>query len=286
MRRESLTAAGCEGKISLRYLAAFVLPVLVGLFILAVFALNYGGKRPRFEGAGEVGASIPPSLSVAFSTFPSSVELSHRPVFPYSVIPGGVESVRELKSAVASDPVIAKHYSNFDLAKARIIRLDKDRPVYVSYRLGNHVFWTSRKLQLLKGETLITDGGHAARTRCGNRISETPAGPVSPKEPPRETLEAPLDPGLPLPPYDLSRIQLADNLPELPAAQVFAFDPGTAPLVPLFVPILWGGASSTAGGTPIPSPPVPPSPVAIPEPGTLVLLSTGLSAALLLRRKK
>ena len=277
-----MTAAGFEGKISRRYLAAFVLPALVGLVFLAVFALNYGGKRPRIE---RLGASVPPSRSVALSTFQTSVEIGHRPLFPYSVIPDGVESIRELKSAVASDPVIAKHYSNFDLAKARIIRLDKDRPVYVSYRLGKRVFWTTRKLQLRKGETLITDGEHAARTRCGNRISETPARPVSLKEPPRESLEAPLDPGRPLPPYGLSQNQLADNFPELPAARFFVFDPGTAPPAPLFVPILWGGASST-GGTPVSSPPDQPSPVAVPEPGTLVLLSTGLFATFLLRRKK
>jgi len=31
---------------------------------------------------------------------------------------------------------------------------------------------------LRKGETVITDGEHMARTRCGNRLAEAPTGPV------------------------------------------------------------------------------------------------------------
>ena len=277
MRRGPLTAAGLAGKIPLRCLSAIVLLALASLFILAVFALNSGRKQAEIERSSGNGASVPPSRFAALSTFQAIVELNHRPLFPYSVIPGGVESVRELKSAAAHDPVIARHYANFNLAKARIVRLSKDRPVYVSYRLGNRIFWTRRKLQLLKGETVITDGEHAARTRCGNRISETPAGPVSSKEPPRETLETPLDPGLLMPPGGFP--------PSQPPAAKDPFDPGIAALAPLVVPILWGGGSP-AGSTPNPPPPAPPPPVAIPEPGTLVLLSAGLSATLLLGMRK
>lgn len=277
MRRGPLTVAGLAGKISLRCLSAFVLLALASLFLLAAIALNNGRKQARIERSNGNGASVPPSRSAALFTFQAIAELSHRPLFPYSVIPGGVESARELKSAAAHDPVIAKHYANFNLAKARIIRLSKDRPVYVSYRLGNRIFWTRRKMQLLMGETLITDGNHAARTRCGNQISETPAGPVSSKEPPRETLETPLDPGLLLLPGEFP--------PSQPPAAKDSFDLGTAAFVPLVVPILWGGGSP-AGSTPNPTPPAPPPPVAIPEPGTLVLLSAGLSATLLLGMKK
>jgi hypothetical protein len=112
---------------------------------------------------------------------PSSSEdvRNQRPVYPYSVIPGGVVNARELASAVHRDPVVAAHYSDFHAASARLMRLPSGRQVYVSYRLGDHVYWTSKKVTLWAGETVLTDGIHLARTRCGNRISEVPGPNVS-----------------------------------------------------------------------------------------------------------
>ncbi len=49
--------------------------------------------------------------------------------------------------------------------------------VYVSYRIGNKVFWTKHKLALRKGEAMLSDGTNMARTRCGNRISVLPVRP-------------------------------------------------------------------------------------------------------------
>lgn len=106
-----------------------------------------------------------------------------RPLLPYSVIPGGAADVAELNSAIAHDPLVAIHYAVFDLAKTHVVRLDRDRAVYVSYRLGDRVYWTRKKLMLFKGETVLTDGEHQARTRCGNRLSETPEVPTSSRSP-------------------------------------------------------------------------------------------------------
>src|SRR5260370_35675075 len=78
-----------------------------------------------------------------------------RVVYPYSVIPGGVKSVEELKNAIASDPVVSAHYAKFNLSRARILRWEGGRSVHVSYRLGSGVYCTKRKLKLAKGETLI-----------------------------------------------------------------------------------------------------------------------------------
>src|SRR5271157_5954987 len=80
-----------------------------------------------------------------------------RPLYPYSIIPGGVESADELRKAVANDPVIAAHYAGFDIDHAHVVRLAEARSAFVSYRKGNTVFWTSKKLNLPAGETLITD---------------------------------------------------------------------------------------------------------------------------------
>src|SRR5258708_1597732 len=118
---------------------------------------------------------------------------SGRVVYPYSVIPGGIQSIQDLKNAIAKDPVVSAHYATFRLENARIIRLDRDRSMHVSYRLDNQVYWTKRELKLLKGETLVTDGVQTARTRCGNMISETIMAHASPNEPTLQELNTPAE---------------------------------------------------------------------------------------------
>jgi hypothetical protein len=97
-----------------------------------------------------------------------------RPIYPYSVVPGGVEDVNELRWVAEHDPIVGAHYAGFNYARAQVVRLTLARTVYLSYRIGNHIYWTRRRIQLKKGEKLITDGRITARTRCANRVEETP----------------------------------------------------------------------------------------------------------------
>ncbi len=97
-----------------------------------------------------------------------------RPIYPYSVIPGGAYSAAELRVASQRDRVVAGHYADFDLAAARVVTLAEDRYQYVSFRLKNRVYWTQKKLRIPRGEILLTDGRHYARTSCGNRLSSKP----------------------------------------------------------------------------------------------------------------
>jgi hypothetical protein len=115
-----------------------------------------------------------------------------RRVYPYSVVPGGVEDARELKWAAANDPVVAAHYAGFDYDHASVVRLTVDQTVFVSYRIGNHIYWTRHRLQLRKGEKLITDGKITARARCGNRVEEIPQQEQSASEPPPAKFEEPV----------------------------------------------------------------------------------------------
>lgn len=96
------------------------------------------------------------------------------PYYRYSVIPGGAYTAEELRTALAHDPVAASHYADFRVEKARVVTLDSDKVCYVSYRVGDKLYWTRRPLTLRKGETLLTDGVHYVRTRCGNRLSDNP----------------------------------------------------------------------------------------------------------------
>jgi hypothetical protein len=115
-----------------------------------------------------------------------------RPIYPYSVVPGGVADARELKWVAEHDPVVAAHYAGFDYEHARVVRLVLARTAYVSYRIGKHVYWTRRRITLHKGEKVITDGKITARARCANRVEELPQQANSELEPPAAKFEAPL----------------------------------------------------------------------------------------------
>ena len=101
-----------------------------------------------------------------------------RPVYRYSVIPGGAYSAVELRAKLRWDEVAAGHYQPFDLARLRTIESKFSVPVYFSYRVDHAIYWTRRPMRIPNGEVLLTDGRLYARTRCGNRISETPLGPT------------------------------------------------------------------------------------------------------------
>jgi hypothetical protein len=115
-----------------------------------------------------------------------------RPVYPYSVVPGGVEDAKELKWVAEHDPIVAAHYAGFDYDHARVVRVVLARTVYVSYRIGNHIYWTRRRVTLHKGEKLITDGRMTARSRCANRVEEVPQQAASPVEPPVQKFDEPV----------------------------------------------------------------------------------------------
>ena len=114
-----------------------------------------------------------------------------RPTYPYSIIPGGAPSAQALRKAIASDPVVRNHYANFDLSRTRVVRLTEARVAHVSYRIGDEVFWTGRRLLLKAGETVLTDGVHYARTRCGNQLAVSP-GITSADEPTPEVFDTPM----------------------------------------------------------------------------------------------
>jgi hypothetical protein len=220
-------------------------------------------------------ASLPSAQSAeSYGDF-AGRKLNGRRLYPYSVVPGGVESAGELKEAVERDPVVAAHYTDFKIAQAHVVRLKADRAMYVSYRLGDRVFWSTKTLTLHKGETLISDGAHEARTRCGNRLSETPAAPVAPEQPPTDVLAAPEAPVL-----FSGNFPPSPAFPLIPPAGVLPVSPSTPPggiIPPPVFPIVGGG-----GPTP---------PVEVSEPSALLLLAMGLLtlfgiSALSIRKKR
>lgn len=210
---------------------------------------------------------------------------STRPIFPYSIVSGGVRSGKELQAASSADPVVAQHYSDFKVARARTIQLDHPVAMYVSYRRGNNVFWTRNRMTIPAGETLISDGENLARTRCANRLSAVAVKPIAASDPTTEELNQPSF----VPPFMAAMLpgESAFRIPGPPLGPPVTPDgPGASGAPPsaggvsppLLPPILFPGGPPVVPHTP----PPPPPPVSTPEPGSLALLVVGLGVTLLL----
>jgi hypothetical protein len=131
------------------------------------------------------------AAETAFAMAPARPQ-TKRDVYPYSVVPGGVESPEELQQAAAHDRVVAQHYAGFDFKRARVIELKQSQLMYLSYRMRDKIYWTSKRIRLRAGEKVISDGKTIARTRCANQVSESAKHVASPKEPPAEKFDQPL----------------------------------------------------------------------------------------------
>lgn len=214
-------------------------------------------------------------------------QMESRPVYPYSVVAGGVKDASELKWAAEHDPVVARHYAGFDYDHARVVRLVLERTAYISYRIGNKVYWTRRRIKLKKGETVITDGKITARTRCGNRVEEVPQQATSSSEPPVVAFDQPMMPALgpanqtPPVPFQSASLSPPGTGPAPPLGLINPFGSGTwIPISPPPLPGVCGvGKNKTGGGGKKKGNPCGSGGGGggeVPEPGTWLLVAAGM----------
>ena len=194
------------------------------------------------------------------------------PAYLYSVIPGGIANAEELRQAMGHDPVVAREFQGFDFQRAHLVQISEPQSMHVAYRKGDKVYWTRKKVTLHRGETLISDGKIVARTRCGNRIALVPLGPPAMTDPVDADFNQPL----------FSNDMVTREVEPQPEAYAAAL-PMPAPVegnslqpthgkrIPFFfLPIFGvpgGGGSGSSPHTPLAN---------APEPGTMLLLSSGL----------
>ena len=233
-----------------------------------VSTLSYASSEPDQLGLNAADPSVPPSGSNAafVETRPG------RPVYLYSVIPGGVASAEELRQAMERDPVVAREFEGFDFQRAHLVEVSGKQSMHLAYRVGDKVYWTRKKVTLHPGETLISDGKIVARTRCGNRIAMAPLGPPAFTEPVDADFDQPL----------FSNDMVTQEVE--PQPENYAMAPMSAPpveanalqptkrkrMIPFFILPFFGvpGGGGGSSHTPL---------AVAPEPGTLLLFATGLA---------
>ena len=321
-----------------RAAAALITITVIVALASAVAALIEAFPRHHQRAISEPARSLPE----AKRNGAAAATVRPRPVFRHSVVDGGVYSAEELSDAARRDPVVGRHYQVIMAGNVRTEIVAAERLAYMSYRRGNQIYWTSRKVRLPAGETILTDGVSDVRARCGNRLSSVPMEPTADDEPTDAEFDGP--PSVPKLlmswPFDQSDVpstpQWLDTGPRDVTASIpyflpVPFDPGSVPVADFFSESPDGGSSersiegippgtnifggdphlpvqSGAGGTfslgiplvpPTPGllieepldfdpehPPLetPIDPVPAPEPGTLLLVASGLSLTLHKRR--
>jgi hypothetical protein len=173
-------------------MAAIALAGVAGCAGLFALAMQETASAPAAQPQEVAGTTAPaPTVLRTAAQVEAQEKLNKtRRVYPYSIVPGGLADRKELARAIVTDKVVAVHYAAFEAGKATVETVRKPRAVYVSYRKGDKVYWTAKKLQLAEGETLLSDGRSEIRGRCGNRISDVPQLPVEARGPSEEELDS------------------------------------------------------------------------------------------------
>ncbi len=186
---------------------------------------------------------LPPSKSPVTYQTSMVVEQVTRKVYPFSIVPGGVENLDEAKRAM-QDRTIQANYSEVDFANLRQVKLKKDLSGYVSYRWDEKIYWTSSQVTLRAGETVFTDGVYLVRARCLNSFSPFLMLPIQSNEPTEQVFDTPAE--IPVIAYSFPKDSV--SAPELPLSPEVL-----TPSVPIFPPV---PAAMPGGGVWFPLTPI------------------------------
>jgi len=293
-RRRSRYTRALKRRKTLWLLLLACVPLLIGVYGLSLRVASWSSARSAARLQAELRAELPGNdmsdlagdsgkdLGALDTAAPKNANAEPhqnakhgRLVYPYSVVPGGVQTPEELAEAAKHDPDVALHYSRLNFRQARLVRLVADERMYISYRKGGRILWTKKPHLIRAGETVITDGKVTARTRCGNRLAAKPKGITEADEPSESQLDRP--------------VAMADAPMRPPVTALDDVSPlvasSSTPQGPLGEPV-WRSPLQGGGGGGGRCPIDPEThkckkkkhhhPPTVPEPGTLVLVGSGI----------
>lgn len=213
-------------------LAALIVGVVALASMLMAAAIVTGLlDHPRLSSA------LPPAAGPVPYQIVTIIEQGTRQVYPYAIVPGGAETLDQARRALA-DPLARAGCPGIDFSKFRKVTLRRSLSGYISYRVGEQIYWTSNLVTLHVGETVFTDDVHLIRGRGLNCYSPLPMMPTREDEPDERVLDTPIQ--LPVIAYSFARFpidpphlpprieDLTPSFPFFPAA----VQPAQAPLIP------------------------------------------------------
>ena len=146
---------------------------VTAVIVAAVYAYRERHGRADFAATA---APAPVAATPAPAKSPVKSPIKTRPVYQYSLAPGGLHSVQQIRNA-QHDQLLAKDYGILDFSRLHPRRLTKDTCVFVQSRKNGKIFWTKHCIQIHAGEIIWTDGSHSLLARCGNMIAYAPQEP-------------------------------------------------------------------------------------------------------------
>jgi hypothetical protein len=191
------------------------------VFIVLAIVITTGCKRNSSPVASQNSADTE-QIAWDFSPQPQlvaeKVPHSSRPIYPFSLVAGGVYTANDLARAMKVSDGLRLHYANFDFSHVRLIRMQGNTQAYVSYKHKGRIFWSKHPVTLEAGELVLADGHYLVRARCANQISFVPQTPVEVTD---SIVEGQLDvPATPVP-MDHARLQDVGSplLPMIPPVE-------------------------------------------------------------------
>src|ERR1041384_91526 len=133
----------------LRFLAALAVVSVVGF----IGAVTYEIWPQRAEVAADL-AKVFEAPAAADASL-AALRVDERPVYRHSIVAGGAYSRSEVANAIRQDGVVAAHYADIDVDRVHATTVTPARAVYVSYRVGDRVFWAKKPGRRWPGEATV-----------------------------------------------------------------------------------------------------------------------------------